>query len=322
MVQFCSLEGVSRLESNPTVSIIVNCFNSEQYLREALDSIYAQTYHDWEIIFYDNHSTDNSAKIAKSYDKKLRYVFNAGETLTLGDARNQAIANCTGQYIAFLDCDDLWLPQKLELQIEKISEPHSHPVGICYTDAMRIDTQGNDLLAYSHEKKCLSGYIYHQLITSPMISCSSCLIRTDVLKEVGGFDPSYHYVEEWDVWIKVAKKYSISLVDQCLTKIRIHDANLSRHLNKQYQEKVRLAKAVEKRDPSVSTYCQKAIKLAFLQYQILSFIRLKGFRHKLASIFLLFFQCLRMPIITLNILQKHFSFSVYNTVRKKYSDNN
>ena len=101
----------------PTVSVIMNCFNGEKYLREAIDSVYAQTYKNWEIIFWDNASTDNSAEIAKSYDEKLRY-FRGEKTVPLYAARNLALKQAKGKYIAFLDCDDYWLPQKLERQVE------------------------------------------------------------------------------------------------------------------------------------------------------------------------------------------------------------
>ena len=97
----------------PLVSIIINCYNGEKYLREAIDSIYSQTYVNWEIIFWDNCSTDRSAEIAKSFDHRLRYYCTV-DTTPLGAARNLAIKKTKGKYIAFLDCDDLYLPEKLE----------------------------------------------------------------------------------------------------------------------------------------------------------------------------------------------------------------
>src|SRR3989304_6187690 len=98
------------------VSIIMNCLNCAKYLREAIDSIYAQTYKDWEIIFWDNASTDDSAVIAGNYDGRLRY-FRDEEVVPLGKSRNLAMEKAGGEYIAFLDCDDKWMPEKLERQI-------------------------------------------------------------------------------------------------------------------------------------------------------------------------------------------------------------
>jgi len=93
--------------NRPFISIVINCLNGEEYLREAIDSIYDQTYTNWEIIFWDNASTDKSAAIAKSYGKKLRY-FLSGSIDTLYNARNKAVVGARGEYLAFLDCDDWW----------------------------------------------------------------------------------------------------------------------------------------------------------------------------------------------------------------------
>ena len=103
--------------SLPEVSVIMNCYNCSKYLKEAIDSVYAQTYQDWEIVFWDNASSDNSAEIAKRYNNKLKY-FHAEITIPLGQARNRAIEKAKGKYIAFLDCDDVWLPEKLEKQVK------------------------------------------------------------------------------------------------------------------------------------------------------------------------------------------------------------
>jgi len=96
--------------NKPRVSVIMNCLNGEKYLREAIESAYAQTYKNWEIIFWDNASTDKSAEIAKSFDEKIRY-FRSDENYCVGKVRNLALAQAKGEFIAFLDCDDTWLPE-------------------------------------------------------------------------------------------------------------------------------------------------------------------------------------------------------------------
>ena len=107
------------LSSTPLVSVIMNCLNGEQYIKEAIDSVYSQTYSNWEIIFWDNNSTDNTSKITKSFDSRLRYI--KSETcLPLHNARNLAIDECRGEIIGFLDADDIWLPNKLSDQVSLI----------------------------------------------------------------------------------------------------------------------------------------------------------------------------------------------------------
>ncbi|MEB3828453.1 glycosyltransferase family 2 protein, partial [Phormidium sp. CCY1219] len=108
----------------PLVSVIMNCYNGEKYLKEAIDSVYAQTYPNWEIIFVDNASVDQTAAIANSYDNRLKYFRNP-LTVKLGESRNIACEHAKGEFLAFLDCDDIWMPDKLELQIPLFLENQS-----------------------------------------------------------------------------------------------------------------------------------------------------------------------------------------------------
>ena len=102
-------------DSSPLVSVVMNCYNGEKFLKEALDSVYSQTYQNWEIIFWDNCSTDNSRCIAGSFDLRLKY-YKSSEIINLGAARKSAVEKCSGVFIAFLDVDDKWFSKKLEIQ--------------------------------------------------------------------------------------------------------------------------------------------------------------------------------------------------------------
>ena len=95
------------METRPLVSIIMNCHNGERFLKEAITSVYDQTYSNWEIIFWDNFSSDKSAEIAMSYDERVKYFFNQNKT-SLGEARNLAMNKASGKYVCFLDCDDMY----------------------------------------------------------------------------------------------------------------------------------------------------------------------------------------------------------------------
>ena len=106
------------MPSNKLISIIVNCFNGEKYLRDTLDSIISQTYQDWELIFWDNKSTDLSAKIFQSYnDKRFNYFLSKSHT-SLNEARTKALDKINGEFFCFLDTDDLWFPNRLESQVK------------------------------------------------------------------------------------------------------------------------------------------------------------------------------------------------------------
>ena len=106
------------MTEQPLVSVIMNCFNGEKYLREAIDSVLAQTYQNWELIFWDNQSTDLSAAIVKKYrDKRIRYFY-APQHTKLYKARNEAYKRCKGELISLLDTDDHWKKTKLSIQVE------------------------------------------------------------------------------------------------------------------------------------------------------------------------------------------------------------
>ena len=114
----------------PLISIIMNCYNGEKYLRESLNSVLKQTYKNWEIIFLDNQSNDASAKIFKDYkDDRLKYYCADSHIEILNKARNYALKKVNGEFIAFLDVDDWWLPEKLEKQIPLFDDPD---VGLVY----------------------------------------------------------------------------------------------------------------------------------------------------------------------------------------------
>ena len=110
--------------NQPLVSVIMNCFNGERYLRDSIDSVISQTYKNWEIIFWDNQSNDKSAKIFKNYkDDRLKYYCAPSHIEVLYRARNYALKKAKGEFIAFLDVDDWWLPEKLEKQIPLFDDP-------------------------------------------------------------------------------------------------------------------------------------------------------------------------------------------------------
>ena len=129
---------------DPKVSIIINCLNPEFFLQEAIDSIYAQTYHNWEIILWDNASTEDIQSFITSYDDRLHY-FKAEKTVNLGEARNLAMSKAKGELIAFLDCDDIWMPDKLSLCLPRFDDP---VVGLVYTNWTVFNSSGYKKLKY------------------------------------------------------------------------------------------------------------------------------------------------------------------------------
>ena len=159
--------------TKPLVSIIVNCYNGEKYLQDAINSIYAQSYQNWEIIFWDNNSNDSSAEIALSCDKKLKY-YKSQFTTPLGKARTQAVSKAKGEYLAFLDCDDLWHTKKIEKQIGEIL--NRNDVGLIYCKTNIISEDGEIISKYSKQKSLIQGDIFEELAKHNFIPFVSVLI--------------------------------------------------------------------------------------------------------------------------------------------------
>ncbi len=219
----------------PVFSVIMNCLNSSADLAEALDSVMAQTCADWEVIFWDNGSTDASPAIARSYGPKVRY-FRAETTVPLGAARNLAIARARGRYIAFLDCDDLWLPEKLERQ-HALLEANPR-VGLVCTDTEMFD--GTRVLSRQFAKAApVRGHVFRELMTTQWISMSSAVIRREALDSVlpelpaaaaserppQWFDETLNVCEEADLFYRIAHDWELDHVDAPLTRWRVHGAN-------------------------------------------------------------------------------------------------
>lgn len=224
-------------DAQPAVSIIMNCLNGADVLPESLASVRTQTFQNFEIVFWDNGSTDNSAEIARAFGEKLRY-FKSATTVALGAARNLAIAEARGQYIAFLDCDDLWRPTKLARQIE-IFETSLH-VGLVCTDTEIYD--GKKVLSRLFERgKPERGHVFSALMARQWISMSSAMLRREALDQLlsqnsalaarmpnagaGWFDESMNVCEEADVFYRVAHDWELDYIDEPLTIWRVHGGN-------------------------------------------------------------------------------------------------
>jgi glycosyltransferase involved in cell wall biosynthesis len=206
----------------PLVSVIMNCYNGATYLKEAIDSVYAQTYKHWEIIFWDNASTDQSAVIAKSYDTKIQY-FRAEKTTPLGEARYEAMKQAQGEYIAFLDCDDVYEPEKLSMQIDVLLQGE---FALSYGGYTIIDDYSKE--THRYPSKYFSGYLFPNLLSSYEICMPSVVLKASVLKESQlAFDQSLKYCPDYKLFLQIAAKYPIAVVHDCIVKYRKHENSLS-----------------------------------------------------------------------------------------------
>ncbi|MDH5542736.1 MAG: glycosyltransferase [Nitrospinota bacterium] len=207
----------------PKVSVIINCLNSEKYLQEAIDSVYSQTCTDWEIILWDNASTDKTAQIANSYKEKLRY-YRSEVTTTLGQARNNALEKANGELIAFLDSDDIWMPEKLEKQLPLFGNPK---VGIVYSDALYFNSNGYAKRQHGN-KIPKQGMVWEELLKNYSITLSTAVVRRSAINTLSYcFDESFNFIEEYDLFLRLAKNWNVCYSPEMLCKYRMHEKNYS-----------------------------------------------------------------------------------------------
>lgn len=207
----------------PLVSVVMNCYNGEEYLQRALDSICAQTYKNLEIIFWDNASTDKSADIyRKISDKDPRFkYFKSEKNLTLGEARAFAVNKCTGDYITFLDTDDEWIPEKTEIQIKAMLED-DYVLG--YSSVYEVYNNKSKIYDIRWE----SGEIFPNLLTQFEIQLPTAIIKRDKLVEKGlNFDPFIQASEEYCLFMQLIYDEKVCVVKQPLAKYYIRKDSLT-----------------------------------------------------------------------------------------------
>ena len=244
----------------PLVSIILNCYNGEKYLKDALDSVYSQIYKNWEIIFWDNQSTDNSENIAKSYDSRI-YYHRSTEHTNLGKARNLAINLAKGKYIAFIDCDDIWLPNKLSEQVEMM-EMNPRFI-LSYAGVEEIFLNGKKFRDVPTIYQ--SGFIFNKLLKQFDIPILTTIINNELLQENKIlFDPLITASEEYCLFMQLACVNEIGVSEKILAKYRVHSNSLtSNSISKLSFERRYTLNKIMQNHPNIYIKYQDEFKEAF-----------------------------------------------------------
>jgi glycosyltransferase involved in cell wall biosynthesis len=205
-----------------SVDVIIPTYNGLPYLKEAVKSVLSQTHHELLLHIVDDGSTDQTDRYVKTLtDKRIRYHRkpNGG----LSSARNYGIGQATADYVAFLDADDVWRPLKLEKQLALMQD---HPMtGLVYGYQEKIDSQGKVRGVVRDGKR---GQLFDWLLTGNFItgSGSMVLIRRKVFDDVGLFREDFKIGEDWEMWLRIARKYEIDFVPDYLAAIRVHPGGM------------------------------------------------------------------------------------------------
>ncbi len=207
----------------PKVSVIIPSYNATRFVKTTIDSVLAQTFQDFEIVVVDDGSTDNTKEVLQDYGDKIRYLYK--ENGGVSKARNYGIENANGKYIAFLDADDVWMPEKLEKQVELLES--NAEIGLCYVATQKVDEELNYLStinANSYEDYCEALLLNLNIVAG---SCSSAMVRRDIVSQTDGFDSKFSTYADWEMWLRLSLLTKFAPIQTELVKYRIVAGSMS-----------------------------------------------------------------------------------------------
>lgn len=203
----------------PKVSVIIPTYNNAKYIDKSINSVLSQTYKDFEIIIVDDGSSDNTKEVLKQYNGKIKYYYQENKGVSF--ARNKGIRESSGEYIAFLDSDDVWFPNKIEIQILILEKDEK--VGLVCSLVTTIDNGGKPLGIIKPSK--LPGESFGEFFFLGSSYPSTYLIRKRCFDEVGLFDEKIAILEDLDICLRIALKFKIKIESEPLVYYRIHSQN-------------------------------------------------------------------------------------------------
>lgn len=238
--------------NNPKVQILMNCFNGEAYLQEAIESLNSQTYPHWEILFIDNQSSDSSVEIAKSLTDKIQ-IHTTPEPMSLGSAREFGMQFFDADYLCFLDVDDMWEPQKLELQLKAFEK---HPkAGMCYGSVDYIDEAGK--LVSDRTLSAQSGNLFGVNLAQYYVCSLTPMITRQALAAITKpyFEPKLKHSPDYYLYMQLLLKFDGICLPEKLGKYRVHAASLTQRNTHVWAEEMQFCLDHFKKDPQYSTRC-------------------------------------------------------------------
>ncbi len=227
----------SMADISPLVSVVLPTYNCAEFLPDSIGSVLSQTYRTYEVIVVDDGSTDVTKEALRPFLDKIRYV-DLGQNKGLPAARNTGIQLSRGEYIAFLDADDHWLPEKLKKNVECFQ---AHPeVGMVYSRHINVDESGRPL-GESAKRRLHSGNVFTRLFSDQnFILTSSVMVRKNVFETAGLFDERLVNCQDWDMFLRIAFSYKVAGIYEPLVQYRHNSRSLSKNRNNvlKYQKMV------------------------------------------------------------------------------------
>lgn len=207
----------------PIVSVVIPTYNYARYIHQAIDSVLAQTFTDYEIIVIDDGSTDDTADVIRRYGDRVRYEFQ--ENMGLPMTRNRGCAIARGEYFAFLDADDVWLPEKLAVQVHALER---HPeAGMVCGSMYRIDVEGRPLPG--PKPSIPPGETPIEMLERGTALPSTWIVRRSCFEAIGGFDAHLTAMEDYEFALRAAAHSPVICLPEVLVNYRMHTGSMSSH---------------------------------------------------------------------------------------------
>jgi glycosyltransferase involved in cell wall biosynthesis len=205
------------------VSVIIPNYNYAHYVREAVDSVLAQTYESIEVIVVDDGSKDNSRQVLAGYGDRITAIFQQNQGVSA--ARNNGVAHSRGEFVAFLDADDAWQPAKVEKQVSRFRSDQL--LGLVHVAVEEVDADGRTLL---ERTEGLEGEVADDLLklerNDILGGGSGLMVTRNAFERVGGFDLRMSTSADWDFFYQVASRYPVAFIPELLLKYRVHNSNM------------------------------------------------------------------------------------------------
>ncbi|MFA5156164.1 MAG: glycosyltransferase [Candidatus Omnitrophota bacterium] len=257
------------------VSVIIPAYNKAAYTLSTVQSVIAQTYKDIEIIVVDDGSTDKTPEILRPFRDSIKYIYkkNAGAS----SARNLGIRLASGQFIAFLDCDDLYLPDKLSVSIDYLIQ--NPQAGFVHTAAYFVDENDKVLRVFSHPNSKKTGWISESLILRNFICNSTVVARRTCIAKAGLFNESIFTPADWDMWLRFSEYCQAGYIDQPLTKYRIIGSYILNNIERAKNEELTVLREAFKRKPALSPFFKKRALSNVFRRTAVSYLLKENFKN-------------------------------------------
>lgn len=245
--------------NSPLVSVLMPTFNREAFIGEAIESVLAQTYPNFELLVVDDGSTDNTKAVVESYlyDTRVKYFYkvNGGQS----SGRNLGFKHCKGEFIAFLDSDNKWKPEKLQIFMDAAKE--NSDVDIFYADNITIDKHGNEI--GRDTMKRYSGTITAQLLKDNFVTINTATLKRECYEVMGGLDETFIRAPDYEFWLRLSTRYKFLYIPKYVSYYRVMEDQISTDKDGRFKANYNILMHFLKNYPNAITAKERRMGLSY-----------------------------------------------------------